>query len=180
MAFNLSALKVLIKKIFPPNKSVYTVDTTHDGKADSILIRAFNIVIPFELPREIILEGTKNRESDDSILAISDLEVLSIYFDEERIKLPHQLLENESIQENIYVYHDNSKFSLADILEGKLKGRLIKLGDNIDIILRFDENTLRKLTKGNHILKIESHLVTLELNLSLTESNFNVKYPFQK
>ena len=162
------------------NKSVYTVDTNFDGKTDSILIRAFNVVIPFELPDEIILEGTKNRESEDSILSISDLEILKIYFDDERIELPHQLIEKELIQENICIYHDGVKFNLSDILEGKLKGRLIKLGDMIDIILKVEENILKKLSKGKHTFKIESQLVTLELSLSLSDANFNVKYPPKK
>ena len=177
MSFNLSAFKVLIKKIFPPTKSVYTVDTNFDGKSDSILIRAFNVVIPFELPKEINIEGTNNDNSENSILSLPDLEHLQIFFNNERIDLPHQLIEKESIQDNLLIYHEGEKFNLSAILEGKLKGRIIKLGDTIDILLKVEENTLKKLTKGKHKFKIESPLFSLELGLFLSDDNFNVRYP---
>ena len=32
MPIDISALKVLFKKVFPPKKSIYTVDTNDDGK----------------------------------------------------------------------------------------------------------------------------------------------------
>jgi len=51
MSFDISALKVLIKKVFPPKKSIYTVDTTGDGKADALLIKALNLIMPILIPK---------------------------------------------------------------------------------------------------------------------------------
>ena len=62
MDYDISALKVLFKKIFPPKKSIFTVDTTGDGNADSLLIKAFNVVMAIEIPPEIELGGFSSKD----------------------------------------------------------------------------------------------------------------------
>ena len=177
MPFDLTALKVLIRKIFPPERCVFTVDTTNDGKSDSILIRAYNVVVPFEIPEEINIENSEEENGESKALSFNDFEFITIYFNNEKIDLPHQKIKKESIQENFLIYHDGNKFTLSDILTGGLRGRVIKLGDIIDILLKVDENTIKKLTKGKHTFKIESPLFSLELKLDLSDKNFNINYP---
>ena len=52
MPIDLSAFRVLIKKIFPPKKCVFTVDTTGNGSADSMQIKVVNIIMPFKVPEK--------------------------------------------------------------------------------------------------------------------------------
>ena len=68
-------------------------------------------------------------------------------------------------------------FKLKDILDGKLGGRKIALGDNISIILKLDESSLAKLTEGKHTLKIESDLFTgIKINFELDKNNKNLRF----
>ncbi|MGV9142016.1 MAG: hypothetical protein ACOC1X_03670, partial [Promethearchaeota archaeon] len=85
MSFDLSAFKVLIKKIFPPKKSVYTVDTQGDGEADSIQIKALNIVFPFDIPEEISFGDFELEDLENAKYDVS--EHINIYLDDQSINL---------------------------------------------------------------------------------------------
>jgi len=175
MEFDLSAFKVLIKKIFPPEKCVFTIDTTGDGNADSILIRAVNVVIPIEIPEEIDIEDMTGGKVDREHLDFS--EFLTIYLDDENISLPENVKRSENLKKNFTLYHKDQQLSFLDLVEGKFGGRTIGLGDKIDIVLNVSEKTLKKLTKGEHTLRIESSsFPSLEVHFILSENNFNRRY----
>ncbi|MFX1379266.1 MAG: hypothetical protein ACFFA4_09235 [Promethearchaeota archaeon] len=62
-------------------------------------------------------------------------------------------------------------------MEGKLSGRTINLGDSISLLIKIDENTAKKFTKGEHTFKIESDLITnFEITFELDETNMNKKF----
>lgn len=175
MEFDLSAFKVLIKKIFPPNKCVFTIDTNGDGRTDSILIRAINVVIPIEIPDELDIQDITGGGIDQDHLNFS--EFLTIYLDDEEINLPENVRDSESLKQNFILYHRDESLSFTDIIEGKLGGRTIAMGDKIDIVLNVSEQTLNKLTEGDHTLRLESSaLPTLEVHFTLSEDNFNRTY----
>ena len=56
----------MMKKIFPPKKSVFTVDTTGDGKVDSIKLVAINVIAPFGIPAKADLGNINVDEIDAS------------------------------------------------------------------------------------------------------------------
>jgi len=177
MGIDLSSLKVLIKKIFPPNKCVYTVDLDNDGKEDALLIRAINVVIPFEIPHEINIENLSKERIEQEDFNFG--EMFQIYLDNEKIDLSEKIIDRQAIQENFFLVHKEESFTLKDILEGKLKGRTIGLGDTVDIVLRINKSNLNRLTEGNHKFRIESEVLpTLKVNFILSEDNFNIKYSF--
>ncbi|MBD3212301.1 MAG: hypothetical protein GF311_06810 [Candidatus Lokiarchaeota archaeon] len=175
MEFDLSSFKVLIKKIFPPHKCVYTIDTSGDGTADSILIRAVNVVIPIEIPEELDIGDMIGGQMDSENLDFSSF--LTLYLDEEQIKLPKNLKSEKSLTENFSLYHKDQKLSFNDLVEGKFGGRTIGLGDKIDIVLKVGEKTLNKLTEGKHTLTLESSsFPSLDVHFNLSEDNFNRIY----
>jgi len=90
MPFDLSALRVLIKKIFPPNESILTVDTTGDGKVDSVQIRAFNVVMPFVMPEEIALRDIGMKDFNGRSFNLSDYG--KIMLDGETINISNEII----------------------------------------------------------------------------------------
>lgn len=173
---DLSAFKVLIKKIFPPNDCVYTVDSNDDGIPDTLLIRALNVVFPFDVPEQLSIDQLKGEDIKNEKIDISTM--IHIYLDGELIDLTNKDIDNTLLQERFTLIHHNERFSFLDILEGKLSGRTIALGDTIDILLRMDQKHFDRLTEGDHNFKIDSELFpTLKVNFTLSEKNFNINYP---
>lgn len=175
---DLSAFKVLIKKIFPPEECVFTVDINDDGRPDALLIRALNVVFPFDIPEEISIDKLNGKAIKDENFNIST--VIQIYLDDKQIDLSKQDIDTDLIQERFLLIHNNERFSFLDIFEGNLSGRTIALGDTIDILLRMDKSNFDRLTEGDHKFKIESELFpTLKVKFTLNKENFNVKYPLE-
>lgn len=175
MSYDLSAFKVLIKKIFPPKKCVYTLDTTGNGKADSVQIKALNVIIPFVIPENIKIGDFNIQTFDMNNIDIS--KYAKIYLDNELLNISKENVNLDTIQERIMIYHGGELFTLNNILEGKLSGRTIALGDNISIILKLDESSLEKLTEGKHIFKIESDIITgIEIHFELDKNNMNLRF----
>ena len=173
--YDLSAFKVLIKKIFPPKKCVFTLDTTGNGKADSIQINALNVIFPFVIPENIEIGDFNLTNFDIDNIDISNFG--RIFLDNELLNLSKDNINLDSIQERVLVYHDKELFKLNEILEGKLFGRTIALGDSISIIVKLDESSLEKLTEGKHILTIENDFIAgLEIYFELNEKNMNLKF----
>ncbi len=175
MSYDLSVFKVLIKKIFPPKKCVYTLDTTGNGKADSVQIKALNVIIPFVIPENIKIGDFNIQTFDMNNIDIS--KYAKIYLDNELLNISKENVNLDTIQERIMIYHGGELFTLNNILEGKLSGRTIALGDNISIILKLDESSLEKLTEGKHIFKIESDVITgIEIHFELDKNNMNLRF----
>lgn len=173
--YDLTAFKVLIKKIFPSKKCVSTLDTTGNGKADSIQIKALNVVIPFVVPENIEIGDFNLQDFDINTIDVS--KYAKIYLDDELLTLTKENINLDTIKERIMIYHGEQLFKLNDILDGKLSGRTIALGDSVSIILKLDESSLEKLTEGKHIFKIESELITgLEIDFELNENNMNLRF----
>jgi hypothetical protein len=172
---DLSAFKVLIKKIFPPKKCVYTIDLNEDGKEDGLLIRATNVVIPFDIPEEISIKNLSKEKFEDEQFDIG--EFLQIYLDDEKIEVSKEAIDREVLKDKFLLVHNGEQFTLGDILDGKLKGRTIGLGDSIDIILRMDEKHFDRLTEGQHKFRIESEIIpSLEVDFKMSKDNFKKEY----
>ena len=175
MSYDISALKVLIKKIFPPKSSVYTVDTIGDNEPDSILIKALNVLMPIEVPDEIELGGFSTKDFDLNTFDLS--EYGKIYLDDERITVSKDEFEIDKLKTKFIIHHKGQRFTVDDILNGKLGGRLIALGDTVDILIKLDKNALKKFTEGKHKFRLESELIpVLEFNFELNEDNMNQEY----
>ena len=179
MPIDLSAFRVLIKKIFPPKKSIFKVDTTGNGLADSILIKAQNLIVPFVVPDKIELgdRNLKNFDLNDFDLS----EQLTIKFDDEPINLSKRNVNLKTVQDRFLLYHKGESFTISEILGGKLSRRTIALGDFILILIKLDTKSLEKLTKGKHVLSFEGQNVPkLEINFELHDENMNQRFDPQK
>ncbi|MFX0044047.1 MAG: hypothetical protein ACFE8L_14125 [Candidatus Hodarchaeota archaeon] len=175
MSYDLSAFKVLIKKIFPPKKCVYTLDTTGNGKADSVQITALNVIIPFVFPENIEIGDFNIQNFDMNDIDISNY--VTIYLDNELLNLSKENVNLDAVQERLMISHGGELFTLNNILEGKLSGRTIALGDKISVIIKLNESSLEKLTEGKHIFKIESELITgIEIRFELEKNNMNLRF----
>lgn len=173
MPFDVSAFKLLIKKMFPPNKCVSTLDTTGSGKPDSIKIQIINVIVPFVVPEKIEIEDFNFQNIDKN--NIDPFQFGRIFLDNELISLTKENLKLDILQEKIQIYHGNELFTLKDIIENKFSGRTIALGDTISVIIKLDEDSLKKFNEGAHIFKIESEFITgLEINFELDEDNMNL------
>ena len=179
MDYDISALKILFKKIFPPDKSVYTIDSTGDGSADSILIRAFNIIMPIEVPREIELGGLNSTDFHINKFDLSDYG--KIYLDDEPLTIAKDEFDIHVIKDHFLIYHDGIGFTIDDLLAGKLAGKLIALGDTIDILIKIKSEGINRFTEGVHKFTFASELIPkLDINFELSEKNLNRKYDPQK
>ena len=175
MDYDISALKVLFKKIFPPKKSIFTVDTTGDGNADSLLIKAFNVVMAIEIPPEIELGGFSSKDFNLKRFDIKDYGKL--YIDEIPVTIAENEFNIETIKNHFMIFHKGVSFTIDDLLAGNLAGRIIALGDTINILIRIKSEGIKKFTKGKHKLIFESKLIPkLEFDFELDDSNLNIGF----
>ena len=175
MPFDLSALRVLIKKIFPPKKSILTVDTTGDGKADSLQIRIFNVVMPFMMPEDIGLGDIGMKGFNGRSFNLSDYG--KIVLDGESINISSDIITHDSLQKRFTVYHKGERFTYDEIILGKFGGRMIALGDSINILARLEDEDLARFTPGKHSLIIDmDDILQLEIEFELNENNTNMKF----
>lgn len=164
---NLKVPTAMIKKIFPPKKSVYTVDTTGDGKADSVKLVALNVIMPFGVP-------AKEDLGDIDVDEIDPSEHGKLLLDGEQIDISKGASNINLIKESLRIYHKGENFSFEDALGGKMGGRTIAMGDEITIVFKLDESFLAKLTEGKHTLSIESDKIpNVEIGFELIKSNMN-------
>jgi len=173
--YDISALKVLFKKIFPPSKSVYTIDSTGDGSADSILIRAYNVIMPIEVPREIELGGFNTTDFDIKKFDLSDYGKISL--DDQPITIAKDEFDIHVIKDHFLIYHDGICYTIDDLIKGKFGGKLIALGDTIDILIKIDSEGINRFSEGNHKFTFDSELIPkLHFNFEITEHNLNRKF----
>ena len=179
MSFDISALKVLFKKVFPPKKSIYTVDTNNDGKADSLLIKVLNVIMPIQVPKEIELGGFSTKNFDINNFELSDYG--KMYLDDFPINVSKKDFEIDKLKDHFRFYIKDEGFTIDDLMSGKLAGRLIALGDTINILIKIDEESLEKFSEGKHTFKFISEIIpTLEFNFELGPENLNQKFDLKE
>ena len=165
----------MIRKIFPPKESVFTVDTNGDGNVDSIQIKALNLLLPFVVPKNLEI-GSFNLKSFD-LDNFDFSEYANLFIDDTQINVSKESFNIETIKDRFLIFHKGVEFKLVDILEGKFSGRTIAYGDTISILIKLDTESLNILTEGTHSFKVESDLVSnLVINFELDESNMNLKF----
>jgi hypothetical protein len=171
----MSTLKVLFKKIFPPKESIYTVDTNGDGKADSLLIKALNVIMPMEVPKEIEIGGFSTKDFDINSFDLSDYGKL--FLDDVAINVSKNDFEVTKLKDHFTIYLKKERFTIDDLLSGKLAGKIIALGDTINILIDIDEDSIEKFSEGKHNLKFRSEIIPiLEFNFELGKENLNQSF----
>ncbi|MBD3256708.1 MAG: hypothetical protein GF383_16560 [Candidatus Lokiarchaeota archaeon] len=159
--------KAMIKKMFPPKKSLYTLDTTGDGSIDSVKVSALNVFMPLGVPSQETI-------GDVDIDALNPSDYGTLLLDGEEIDISKDSKNVSLLKDSLKVYHKDEVFSIEDILAGKMEGRTIAMGDEISVVFKLDESVLSKLTKGKHTLTVESDKIpTLEIGFELTDKNMN-------
>ena len=175
MSYDLSAFKILIRKLFPPKKSVFTIDTDGDGRVDSLQIKFINLLVPFVIPEEIEIGDFNIKKFDPNSLDLSKYG--KFFLDDVQLNFSKENVNLERVKSRILIYHKKKSFNLNDIIDGKLSGRLIDLNDTISILIKIDEEALKKLSEGAHYFKIESDLVSnLLISFELDETNMNIRF----
>jgi len=175
MSFDISALKVLFKKVFPPKKSIYTVDTNGDGRADSLLIKALNVIMPFQVPKEIELGGFNTKNFDINNFELSDYG--KIFLDDVPINVSKKDFNIAKLKDHFTFYLKEERFTIDELLSGKFASRIIALGDTISILIRIDEDGIKKFSEGKHNFKFKSEVIPiLEFNFELGKENLNQKF----
>ncbi|NVM37463.1 MAG: hypothetical protein HWN81_17845 [Candidatus Lokiarchaeota archaeon] len=165
----------MIKKLFPPKKSVFTVDTDGDGRVDSLQIKFINLLVPFVIPEEIEIGDFNIKKLDPNSLDLSKYG--KFYLDDIQLNFSKENVNLERVKSHILIYHKGESFNLNDIMEGKLSGRTINLNDTISILIKIDEDSLKIFTDGAHHFKIESDLVSnLLISFELDETNMNIRF----
>lgn len=166
---NFKVPSTMIKKLFPPKKSVFTVDTSGDGKADSVKIVALNVIAPFRIPAREDLGDINVGEIDPS-------EYGKLFLNGEEIDISKNSANINLIKESIRIYHKGEPFTFDDAIGGKMGGRTIAMGDEITIVFKLDESFLAKLTEGKHTIGIKSDKIPdLEISFELSQKNINQK-----
>lgn len=166
---------MLLRKLFPSKKSIFTVDTTSNGNADSLQIKVLNLIIPFVIPEHIEIGDFSLKEFDSNSFDISQYGKLLL--DDIPLNFTKESFNLDNIKNRLLIYHIGESFNINDVLEGKLSGRTIDLGDSISVLIKVDENSLKMFTEGEHVFKVESDFITnLEIIFELDESNMNIKF----
>ncbi len=164
---NLKVPTAMIKKVFPPKKSVYTVDTSGDGKVDSVKLVALNVIMPFGVPAKEDLGEIDVDEIDPS-------EHGKLLLDGEQIDISKGASNINLIKESLRIYHKGDTFSFEDALGGKMGGRTIAMGDEIIVVFKLGESFLAKLTEGKHTISLESDKIpNMEIGFELTKNSMN-------
>ncbi|MHA1273299.1 MAG: hypothetical protein ACTSQP_09325 [Promethearchaeota archaeon] len=159
----------LIKKIFPPDKSVSTIDTTGDGKGDSIKITGYNVVQPITIPKEINLGGIELEDFDLS-------EYCELFLDDIPINISKNKVNLDVIRNKFLVIIKDEKYTIDELLEGKAAGKLLGLGDTISILIKLDENIVNSLKEGHHIFKVKAkNFPDMEISFELANKNMNLR-----
>ena len=175
MPIDISALKVFFKKVFPPKKSIYTVDTNDDGIADSLLIKAFNVIMPILVPKHIELGGFSTKNFDINSFELSDYG--KMYLDDFPINVSKKDFDIEKLKGHFRLFLKDEEFTIDDLLSGNFAGRMIALGDTINILIKIDKDGLDKFSEGEHIFKFKSEIIpTLEFKFELGAENLNQKF----
>ncbi len=99
-----------------------------------------------------------------------------MYLDDKRIVIAKNEFDVYSLKDHFTIYINKEKYSIDDVIQGKIGGKTIALGDSINILIQIDEDSIEKFTIGKHKFKLESELIpTLEFEFELTEENLNCK-----
>ncbi|MFX1453398.1 MAG: hypothetical protein ACFFCM_21365 [Promethearchaeota archaeon] len=166
---NFKVPSTMIKKLFPPKKSVFTVDTNGDGKADSVKIVALNVLAPFSIPAREDLGDIDVEEIDPS-------EYGKLFLDGEEIDISKNSANINLIKESIRIYHKGESFTFDDAFGGKMGGKTIAMGDEIVVVFKLDESFISKLTEGKHTLGVNSEKIpNVEISFELNQKNMNQK-----
>ncbi|MFW9900444.1 MAG: hypothetical protein ACFFDY_04045 [Candidatus Thorarchaeota archaeon] len=97
--------------------------------------------------------------------------------DDTELNFSKESVNLDTIESRLLIFHKGKSFNIKDIMEGKLSGRTINLNDTISVLIKLEDDTLKKFTKGSHCFKIESDLVSnLTINFELDESNMDIKF----
>jgi hypothetical protein len=175
MPYDLSAFKILIRKLLPLKESVYTVDTNGNGNVDSLQIKVLNLIIPFAIPEKIEIGDFSLKDIDSSSFDISQYG--KFLLDDLPLDFTKESFNKNSVENRLLIYHKGESFNINDILQGNLGGRLINVGDSISLLIKIDDNTAKKFTEGEHVFRIESDFITnLEISFELDETNMNIKF----
>ncbi|MFX1590465.1 MAG: hypothetical protein ACFFC1_20210, partial [Promethearchaeota archaeon] len=134
MPYDLTSFKLLIKKLFPPKKCVFTVDTTGDGKTDSIQIKFINLLVPFVVPENIEIGDFDLKSFDIDNFDLSNY--VNLILDDTLINISKESLNSELFKNRFTIYHKGESFKIDDIIEGKFSGRTIALGDSISVLIK--------------------------------------------
>lgn len=154
---------------------MFTLDTTEDGKPDSLLIKVLNLIIPFIIPEEIEIGDFNLKNYDPSDFDLSKYG--KFFLDDVQLNFSKESIDLDNIKNRILVYHKGESFNLDNIIEGKLSGRTVNINDSISVLIKLDEDSLKKFTKGAHYFKIESDIISnLIIHFELDETNMNVRF----
>ena len=115
---------------------------------------------------EIIIEGRKY------YINLSKLTFMELKSGDRNYKLTLDFKKGHKIS-----FMSTNQYELEDIINGKLSGRTIALGDTISVLIQLANETLTKLNKGKHSLVIESEMVSnLAIPFELDDNNINIKF----
>ena len=154
---------------------MFTVDTTGDGKADSIQIKMINLILPFIVPKNLKLGGFDLNSFDISSFDLS--EHITLFLDDELLKISKNSVDTETLKDRFLIIHKGESFKLEDMLHGKFSGRIIALGDTISVLIKLDTESLDALNEGKHTFRIESKSISnLSIDFELDDSNMNIAF----
>ncbi len=151
------------------------MDTTGDGKADTLQVKGINVAIPYTVPSKIEYGDKKLEDVNFDDFNLSDY--MKIYLDENELDISKMETGKEVVQERFIIYHKGDGFRLNDILNGTMAGRTIAMGDTFSILIKLEDEALKWFTEGKHSLIFEgANFPKITINFELTEKNMNVKF----
>ncbi|MFX1419504.1 MAG: hypothetical protein ACFE9N_11350 [Promethearchaeota archaeon] len=133
------------------------------------------MIIPFVIPEEIEIGDFNIKNYDPNDFDLS--KYAKFFLDDAQLNFSKESINLDTINERLLIYHKGESFNLNNIIEGKLSGRTVNINDSISVLIKLDEESLKKFTKGAHDFKIESDLISnLIIHFELDETNMNIRF----
>ena len=122
-----------------------------------------NVVMPMEVPKEIEIGGFSTKDFDINNFDLPDYGKL--FLDDIPIDVSKKDFDITKLKDHFTFYLKKERFTIDDLLSGKLAGKIVALGDTINILIKIDEDSLEKFSEGHHNFKFKSEIIPiLEFN----------------
>ncbi|MHA1733152.1 MAG: hypothetical protein ACTSU5_14490 [Promethearchaeota archaeon] len=153
--------KYILKRIFPPD-GLANLDTTGDGKVDSLRITYLNLISPIEIPDMDLEAEIKNSGVD-----LNDFSTIA------KIKIDGKDIPIKA--ENISIWFEGEEYTLSNIQ--KAAGKTVPIGGKLTVVYKYGD--IPVLEPGDHefdVTTVTEGGMNFKIVRPIKPENHNIKF----